>query len=132
MKRWSLLILALCLALGLHVCAQAESGLTLPKAEGETLMEAGGLSLNDVGAYRVFVTDENGEPVAGAALQLCSDTLCVLAWTDEDGVAVYETETGSYTVHLLKAPEGYQPDDTEYPVWTAYCDLRLTLRPAAT
>ena len=34
--------------------------------------------------------------------------------TNENGIAVFEKEAGNYTIHVLKVPEGYAPDDTEY------------------
>ena len=35
---------------------------------------------NDAGAYRVFVADEKGNPVQGAAVQFCSDSQLKTAW----------------------------------------------------
>ena len=35
--------------------------------------------------------------------------------TDANGIAVFEKAAGKYTVHILKAPEGFAKDDTEYP-----------------
>ena len=65
--------------------------------------------------YQVLVTDQAGRPVPGATVQFCSETECVLAVTGDDGLASFEQPAGSYTVHLLKVPEGYAADDTEYP-----------------
>lgn len=66
------------------------------------------------GAYEVLVTDEAGNPVKGATIQFCSDTECSMAKTDENGLAVFEKEAGAYTVHVLKVPEGFAKDHTEY------------------
>ena len=67
------------------------------------------------GGYQIQVVDPDGYPVKGVAVQFCSDTECTLGTTNENGIAVFEKEAGSYTVHVLKTPEGYAPDDTEYP-----------------
>ena len=77
---------------------------------------AGGVSAfaEDAGAYTVLVTDSNGDPVQGAVVQFCSDTECMMVKTDETGIASFEQGPGSYTVHILKVPEGFVPDDTEY------------------
>ena len=64
--------------------------------------------------YEVLVKDEAGKPVAGVTIQFCSDTECVMGTTDENGSAVFDQKAGSYTIHVLKAPEGYAADDTEY------------------
>ena len=66
------------------------------------------------GAYEVLVTDEAGKPVPGVTVQFCSDTECSMGKTDGNGLAVFEKEAGSYTVHVLKVPEGFAADDTEY------------------
>ena len=65
--------------------------------------------------YEVLVNDEAGKPVAGVTIQFCSDTECILGQTDENGVASFDKEAGEYTVHVLKVPEGFAADDTEYP-----------------
>lgn len=64
--------------------------------------------------YEVLVNDTAGKPVAGVTIQFCSDTECNMGTTNENGIAVFEKEAGNYTIHVLKVPEGYAPDDTEY------------------
>ena len=80
-----------------------------------TLSLLAGCGKKEPAVYEVLVTDEAGEPVSGATVQFCSDTECILGTTDDSGVAVFDKEAGSYTVHVLKAPEGYAADDTELP-----------------
>ena len=65
--------------------------------------------------YEVLVNNSGGKPVSGVTIQFCSDTECLLGTTDEKGTAVFEKEAGSYTVHVLKVPEGYAEDKAEYP-----------------
>ena len=64
--------------------------------------------------YEVLIENGAGEPVSGVTIQFCSDTDCNLGKTDEKGIAVFDKEAGAYTIHLLKVPEGYATDDTEY------------------
>ena len=64
-----------------------------------------------------------GKPVADASVQFCSDLSCTLQKTDADGMASFEAEEGAYTAHVLKAPEGYEKNDTEYEFSEAYSDL---------
>lgn len=66
-------------------------------------------------AYEVLVNDAAGKPVPGVTIQFCSDTECIMGTTDDSGRAVFEKEAGVYTVHVLKAPEGYAADEAEYP-----------------
>ena len=64
--------------------------------------------------YLILVTDENGSPVPGVSVQFCSDTECILGKTDSTGIARFDRKAGEYTVHVLKTPDGYLPDITEY------------------
>ena len=66
------------------------------------------------GGYEIQVTDEEGSPVSGAMVQFCSDTECMMQKTDDAGLARFDQPAGSYTVHILKVPEGFAPDSTEY------------------
>ena len=82
---------------------------------------------NDVNQYRIFVQNEEGEPVSDAMVQFCSDDLCMMGKTDESGMASFDNEPGHYTVHILKAPEGYAKDETEYEMLSTYSDLTVVL-----
>ena len=64
--------------------------------------------------YEVLVQDEAGKPVSGVTIQFCSDIECNMGTTDANGIAAFDKEAGSYTIHVLKVPEGYAADDTEY------------------
>ena len=66
------------------------------------------------GGYQIQVVDPDGYPVKGVAVQFCSDTECRMAKTDEDGIASFDVPAGSYTIHLLKVPAGYEKDPREY------------------
>ena len=45
--------------------------------------------------YEVLVTDRAGKPVAGAVIQFCSDTECIMGTTDEKGIASFDREAGT-------------------------------------
>ena len=64
--------------------------------------------------YEVLVRDEAGKPVSGVTVQFCSDTECMMGTTDENGIASFEQEAGSYTVHVLKVPEGFENVGEEF------------------
>ena len=64
--------------------------------------------------YQVQVTDDAGDPVSGAMVQFCSDSECMMGVTDDAGMAQFDQPAGSYTVHVLKVPEGFAADSTEY------------------
>ena len=81
-------------------------------------------------AYRVITCDESGAPVEGVSVQFCSDEFCQTGETDKDGIAVFESEEGAYTVHVTDVPEGFAEDDTEYPAPETYGDVNITLKSA--
>lgn len=79
--------------------------------------------------YRVIVNDESGAGVQGVTVRFCSDEMCVMGETDESGIAVFKDQAeGKYTVHILKVPEGYAEDETEYAAPETYGDVTVTLR----
>ena len=81
------------------------------------------------GGYRIKAVDPDGNPVQGVMVQFCSDDQCLMGKTGEDGIAAFDMPAGSYTVHLLKVPAGYEKDTTEYPVPAAPDLVVLTVRP---
>ena len=74
--------------------------------------------------------DEDDRPEGSTITQqFCDDTTCSLQKTKADGVATFEVEAQKvYEVHVLKAPEGYAADDTEYPAPETCGDVTITLR----
>ncbi len=126
MKKACFLLLTLCLAAGLLAgCARQDASAPAPADA-----PASGTAASDAGAevYRVIVRDEDGGPVEGVKVQFCSDSDCRFANTDASGVAVFDGEPGVYTVHILKAPEGYAGDETEYRTGETWGDLTVTLK----
>ena len=67
------------------------------------------------GDYLVFVKDaETMAPIPDARVQFCSDSLCQMGKTDESGLASFHSEDpGTYTVHMMKAPDGYVKSEEE-------------------
>ena len=78
--------------------------------------------------YRIICVDEDGNPVQGATIQFCSDIQCMMGKTDADGVAEFDEAPGSYMVHLLKVPEGYAKDTTEYEAPAVPGDLTIVVK----
>ena len=65
--------------------------------------------------YLVYVRDaETMDPIPGARVQFCSDVMCQKGKTDENGLAEFHSEPGTYTVHFMKAPDGYADSAEEF------------------
>ena len=102
------------------------------------LGNVGALNLTGKGApadvagtpYRIICVDEDGNPVQGATIQFCSDIQCMMGKTDADGVAEFDEAPGSYIVHLLKVPEGFAKDSTEYEAPAVPGDLTIVVKAA--
>ena len=64
--------------------------------------------------YRIFVTDEEDNPIEEAVVQFCDESSCRMGETDEDGCAVFEvSEAKQYEVHIAEAPDGFDYDEEE-------------------
>ena len=50
--------------------------------------------------------------------------------TDADGVAEFDEAPGSYSGHLLKVPEGFAKDSTEYEAPSVPGDLTIVVKAA--
>ena len=100
---------------------------------GETveLGETKKQSANDTGMYRVIVSNEEGDLLEGVYVQFCSDSTCTLGMTDANGVAEFPDEAeGTYTIHILKVPEGYEETTEEIQTEAVYSDVYYVLKKA--
>ena len=80
--------------------------------------------------YRVFVEDEDGQPLEEVTVQFCDEASCRLGETDEDGCAVFEVpEEKVYDVHILEAPDGFAYDEEEiFPTSETASDTTIRLK----
>lgn len=84
--------------------------------------------------YTVTVTDEGGNPIAGAMLQMCQGELCLLpAATDANGVVTFTvTEDGAYEAKFLALPAGYEyVDDVQVFPFNGATELAIVLKAVA-
>ena len=117
MKKSVLLVVALCMVIAvLTGCGSANKDQSkaiasvtaeVTSSGAEAPAAARGTEMAD-NKYTVYVVDAESEaPLAGVKVQFCSDTQCMMGKTDENGCAVFMSDPGNYTAHILKAPEGY-------------------------
>ncbi len=113
----SALLIAVIMAVMLAACGAGSGSSGIPENPGNV--------------YRVIVQDESGAGVKGARVQFCSDIECTMAETDENGIASFgDFNEGSYTVHVLTVPEGFEKDSSEYKTPETYGDVTITLKAA--
>ena len=80
-------------------------------------------------AYTFTCIDNEGNPVQGVRLQVCSDVQCYTMKTDADGSASLDAaENGVYTLHVVKVPEGYEyQGEAEVAVEGPYHNTQIEL-----
>ena len=100
---------------------------------GEAIVDSPetGSTKNESGEYRVFVYDEDGNPVKGVIVQLCDESTCSFQKTKADGMAIFQVdEPKVYDVHVGKVPEGYQTSDEAYKTLDTYSDTDIFISKA--
>ena len=138
MKRILSVFLLLCLALSLCACGQNDTETTTteptvetttePMAEDTTEPEADGLA-----TYTVTVTDEGGNPVSGAFVQICKDD-CFPGTTDENGVATFSRpEAEGYKISFISLPAGYEysGEETDFYYESGAKEMTIILKAVA-
>lgn len=63
--------------------------------------------------YVIKVVDQDGNPVEGARVQMCSDACKAPIYTGADGTASYPYEEGDFHAQITKLPEGYSVEDMD-------------------
>lgn len=76
--------------------------------------------------YTVKVVDENGNPIAGAMVQLCKEN-CYPNVTDANGEAFFELAEDTYKVSFLMLPTGYTYSTEEQEFYFADGASELTI-----
>lgn len=136
MMRVFALLLALSMALCLGACGGDSENTTAGK--DETTADAATPDPTDETTapvddgkvtYTVTVVDENGNPIAGAMVQLCLES-CMPAVTNESGVAEYRVEEAHYKVSFLTVPAGYEltTEETNFYFEDGSYEMTLTLK----
>lgn len=68
--------------------------------------------------YTVYVVDQNGDPVPGAFLNICTDSMCMPTQSDENGVIAFDGAPDVYHLQLIAVPDGYS-FDADFDMYTA-------------
>ena len=80
-------------------------------------------------SYVFRCTDENGGPVEGVSLQICTDEACFLVKTGADGVAEYAEEPLEYDVHVYKYGDVYDlVSDAEFTTDKEYGEYNIEFK----
>lgn len=137
MKRFTAVVLMLCLALSLSACGGSgdsnvettEAPETAAPTEATVAVEETEAPVEETDSYKVTVVDEAGNPIAGAMVQLCMDT-CFPSVTNESGVAEFALDEADYKVSFLAMPAGYtySTEEQEFYFEDGSKELTITLK----
>ena len=126
MKKMLCILLAMLMLLGLCACGQSAAPNAVDAAPAETDAQTEAEEASEV-EYSISVADEEGNPIPGVKVQFCDDATCTLGDTDEKGAAVFTAKEGTYTVHVLNAPEGFVGTEEEFAFPDAGREIGITL-----
>lgn len=140
MKKILALALALCMMLCVCTACGDDSGNSSETPGSGTVESQPGGEQNgdDVGGgeqndgtvtYTVTVVDEDGNPVAGALVQICKDA-CIPGATDENGIAQFNVAEDAYKVSFVMMPEGYTAEEAEFYFDDGSREMTIVLTPA--
>ena len=119
LKRFVMVALVLCLALCLCACggetaaddtkAATQSGNSTDAATQPSAQQTEPTAADTKVDYTVTVVDYEGNPVAGARVQMCVGELCKPpVTTDEQGIATINCDPDVYEVKVTNVPENLQ------------------------
>ena len=57
--------------------------------------------------YTVMVTDKDGRGLEKAMVQVCTNEICQVYFTDADGMVQFTNAPYAYEIHILKVPDGF-------------------------
>ena len=97
------------------------------EAQAQETVDDGKLS------YRVLVVDEEGNPIAGAMVQICEGTACNPGVTNAEGIAEIRAAEGNYEAKMLSIPAGYTyaTEQEVFAYESGALEVTIVLKPAA-
>ncbi len=125
MKRFLIIMLALCLFMSFVACnedgevtTEPDNTTDAPAISDEPTAEA--TDASDVttepafSGYKVTVTDKDGNPIAGVQIQMCDSVGCRMPkGTGADGTVTFDFDTSDFHVLIAAPVDGYVVDTAE-------------------
>lgn len=140
------LILALLLAMCLCACDQSDQGMEdgnnngttgdpTNSSQDDTTVGSTEASIPDgMVQYKVKVVDEEGNPIVGVMVQVCTDETCLIpVKTDDAGIATFAPAAeGEYHANFLpNVPAGYEADAEVFYFAEGETELTIVLKTAS-
>ncbi|MBR4781606.1 MAG: hypothetical protein IK014_09650 [Lachnospiraceae bacterium] len=58
--------------------------------------------------YVFICLDQNNAPVKSVKIQICTEEVCMMQESDENGVVRYAGDLYQYDIHIYSVPKGYE------------------------
>ena len=58
--------------------------------------------------YVFICLDQNNAPVKGVKIQICTEEVCMMQESDENGEVRYAGDLYQYDIHIYSVPKGYE------------------------
>ena len=122
MKRIIMILLALCMMASFVACneggevtTEAPESTAAPTVTDESTAEATEAQTEAAfNGYKVTVTDQDGNPIAGVQIQMCDSKGCRMPQgTGADGTVTFDFDTSDFHVLIAAPVDGYAVDTTE-------------------
>ncbi len=128
-KRFLIFTLVACMLFCLCACGGADVD---PKDSSSVETTGNTVEPVDDGkvTYTVKVTDEGGNAIAGAAVQLCKDS-CLPGMTNAEGIATFRVVEDTYKVSFMTMPAGFEAEAEEFYFDEGSYELTITLKTVA-
>ena len=129
MRKILTVLLALVVMLSLAACGEIPAETTAPTTAPTVQTTLPTAEKNP--SYTVKVVDQSGNPIAGAMVQLCSES-CIPALTNAEGIATYNVAEANYKVSFVSLPAGYDytTTETEFYFDAGSMEMTITLKAA--
>ena len=137
-KKCMVLVLALMMLLCICACSQTSDDVkdTTPSSVPTSSTPAtqpsssGTVIPDDQQQSKVAVVDEEGNPIVGVFVQLCTEETCLMpVKTDDAGVAMFTpANEAEYHAKLTKVPEGYEAEAEDFYFADGETELTIVLK----
>lgn len=139
MKIKSILMVALCVCLTVCLCAcggeatnNDGNGTTTSQTTTTTMAPTTTTTVSNKFTYTVTITDEAGNPIPGAMVQMCNASSCLPPCSSNaQGVVAFENkDKDNYSVKFAILPEGYTADASEFFFEDGSYEMTIVLKAA--
>ena len=78
--------------------------------------------------YAFFCLDQNNAPIKGVKIQICTEEICMMQESDENGEVRYAGDLYQYDIHVYSVPKEYElVSEKDFKTETKYGTYKILL-----